>query len=415
MTPHRSQTPRSPASLAAAAPPGKRARLTGVDDIPRGRGAAVHSRPSTTRSRRGCAADVVHSRMEQPVARRGDLSDPGAMPPTDEHRRRRPPPDRTARSAPPAARRRSRPADPGPGPGRADRRAARADRVPPARVAGPDRHRRPVRPADRAHRAGRPAAAASRPAPSWRTPSGGCCSTTRPAPRWSCSAAGPRAEGDAAPRTRRWPRRSSPCCPARRGRAHRGLGGEHGRRRTVGLLRRVPLRRGWSRIRRAARWRRRWWRGPGHPRRPGGAGAAGRAGRSGAHPAPRAAAGRRLEARPPPSGRMRRRPSAAGLARGATPRSPTVRRVGCASTTATVVELACALSDRDVRDAALLRNIGPDPAAAEQLWTALVREMPDPEAAEPAACSPYRPCCAATARWPTSRWTAPSRPGQGTG
>jgi hypothetical protein len=51
----------------------------------------------------------------------------------------------------------------------------------------------------------------------------------------------------------------------------------------------------------------------------------------------------------------------------------------------TVVELACALSDRDVRDAALLHNIGPDPAAAEQLWTALVRETPDPEAAAPAS------------------------------
>ncbi len=50
----------------------------------------------------------------------------------------------------------------------------------------------------------------------------------------------------------------------------------------------------------------------------------------------------------------------------------------------TVVELACALGDLGVRDAALLRNIGPTAGAAEQLWTALVREVPDPEAAEPA-------------------------------
>jgi uncharacterized protein DUF4192 len=51
---------------------------------------------------------------------------------------------------------------------------------------------------------------------------------------------------------------------------------------------------------------------------------------------------------------------------------------------ATVVELACALTDLAVRDAALLRNVGPTAGAAEQLWTALVRELPDPEAAEPA-------------------------------
>ncbi len=50
-----------------------------------------------------------------------------------------------------------------------------------------------------------------------------------------------------------------------------------------------------------------------------------------------------------------------------------------------VVDLACALSDTEVRDAALLRNTGPTAAAAEQLWTVLVRETPDPEAAEPAA------------------------------
>ena len=49
-----------------------------------------------------------------------------------------------------------------------------------------------------------------------------------------------------------------------------------------------------------------------------------------------------------------------------------------------MVELACALGDPDVRDAALLRNLGGAAAAAEQLWTALVRETPDPEAAEPA-------------------------------
>jgi len=49
-----------------------------------------------------------------------------------------------------------------------------------------------------------------------------------------------------------------------------------------------------------------------------------------------------------------------------------------------VVELARALSSTPVRDGALLRCLGPAAAAAEQLWTALVREVPDPEAAEPA-------------------------------
>jgi hypothetical protein len=50
-----------------------------------------------------------------------------------------------------------------------------------------------------------------------------------------------------------------------------------------------------------------------------------------------------------------------------------------------VVALALALTDPVVRDAALLRCAGPAAAAAEQLWAALVRETPDPEAAEPAA------------------------------
>jgi hypothetical protein len=51
----------------------------------------------------------------------------------------------------------------------------------------------------------------------------------------------------------------------------------------------------------------------------------------------------------------------------------------------TVLDLAWALSDIRVRDAALLRNLGPAAAAAEQLWAALARELPDPEAAEAAA------------------------------
>jgi hypothetical protein len=51
---------------------------------------------------------------------------------------------------------------------------------------------------------------------------------------------------------------------------------------------------------------------------------------------------------------------------------------------ARVLALAAALAVPAVRDAALLRCIGPAPVAAEQLWTALVRETPDPEAAEPA-------------------------------
>ncbi|WP_214408365.1 DUF4192 domain-containing protein, partial [Pseudonocardia lacus] len=49
-----------------------------------------------------------------------------------------------------------------------------------------------------------------------------------------------------------------------------------------------------------------------------------------------------------------------------------------------VLELAKALSATPVRDAALLRCLGPAAPAAERLWAALVREVPDPEAAEPA-------------------------------
>jgi hypothetical protein len=50
-----------------------------------------------------------------------------------------------------------------------------------------------------------------------------------------------------------------------------------------------------------------------------------------------------------------------------------------------VVTLACALAVPTVRDAAMRRCVGGTASAAEQLWTALVRETPDPEAAEPAA------------------------------
>jgi hypothetical protein len=52
---------------------------------------------------------------------------------------------------------------------------------------------------------------------------------------------------------------------------------------------------------------------------------------------------------------------------------------------ARVVALALALSDLEVRDAALARCARADGDGAEHLWAALVREMPDPEAAEPAA------------------------------
>jgi hypothetical protein len=52
---------------------------------------------------------------------------------------------------------------------------------------------------------------------------------------------------------------------------------------------------------------------------------------------------------------------------------------------ARVVALATALGIPAVRDAALERCTGLRAAAAEQLWAALVRETPDPEAAEPAA------------------------------
>ena len=52
---------------------------------------------------------------------------------------------------------------------------------------------------------------------------------------------------------------------------------------------------------------------------------------------------------------------------------------------ARVVALALALSDLEVRDAALARCARADADGAEHLWAALVRETPDPEAAEPAA------------------------------
>jgi hypothetical protein len=52
-----------------------------------------------------------------------------------------------------------------------------------------------------------------------------------------------------------------------------------------------------------------------------------------------------------------------------------------------VVALALALSDLEVRDAALARCAASDAGAdgSEHLWAALARETPDPEAAEPAA------------------------------
>jgi uncharacterized protein DUF4192 len=50
-----------------------------------------------------------------------------------------------------------------------------------------------------------------------------------------------------------------------------------------------------------------------------------------------------------------------------------------------VLALATALGIDEVRAAALRRCGGPPAAAAEQLWAALARETPDPEAAEPAA------------------------------
>ena len=52
-----------------------------------------------------------------------------------------------------------------------------------------------------------------------------------------------------------------------------------------------------------------------------------------------------------------------------------------------VVALALALSDLEVRDTALARCAAPQAGldGAEHLWAALAREMPDPEAAEPAA------------------------------
>jgi Domain of unknown function (DUF4192) len=50
-----------------------------------------------------------------------------------------------------------------------------------------------------------------------------------------------------------------------------------------------------------------------------------------------------------------------------------------------VVRLTLALADPLVRDTVMLRCAGPYADAAEQLWAALARGTPDPEAAEPAA------------------------------
>ncbi|MDQ2706340.1 MAG: DUF4192 domain-containing protein [Actinomycetota bacterium] len=54
-----------------------------------------------------------------------------------------------------------------------------------------------------------------------------------------------------------------------------------------------------------------------------------------------------------------------------------------------IVMLCVALSDPMVRDAAFGLADGPYAAGAERLWTALVREFPDPEAAEPAVLLAY--------------------------
>lgn len=54
-----------------------------------------------------------------------------------------------------------------------------------------------------------------------------------------------------------------------------------------------------------------------------------------------------------------------------------------------VVRLAIALSDHRVRDACLSTALGPQAAAAEQLWLALTRAMPEPERAEAAALLAY--------------------------
>ncbi|MBO0848085.1 MAG: DUF4192 domain-containing protein [Pseudonocardia sp.] len=54
-----------------------------------------------------------------------------------------------------------------------------------------------------------------------------------------------------------------------------------------------------------------------------------------------------------------------------------------------VVELCLALSDPLVRDAAFGLALGAEAAAAERLWSLLVTEAPDPEAAEPAVLLAY--------------------------
>ena len=97
--------------------------------------------------------------------------------------------------------------------------------------------------------------------------------------------------------------------------------------------------------------------------------------------------------------------------------SRTPRRGGCASTTSgwSPWRWRCPISRCATRRCGRCAGPGTDLDGAEHLWAALVRETPDPEAAEPAALlAACARCCAATGRWPRSRWTGPSRPGPGT-
>ena len=243
----------------------------------------------------------------------------------------------------------------------------------------------PVRPPDRAHPARRPAAAGStvelvvadavdsllldRPgrgrrdrARRRREPRG------RPAARRAGRRRGRRAgRGTASSRTRWSGPRARP--PARRGPATAGAAAPAGCPTRPAPCSRPPCVAG----------------GPGHPRRPGRAGTGGRTGRPGPDPAPRAAADR-----PPATPRLGARRRAAEPARRAGGGGRGHRRVAAdgALDARRRTGAGPGLGARRHRGSGTPRccaTSGPAAAAAEQLWAALVRELPDPEAAEPAA------------------------------
>ena len=127
----------------------------------------------------------------------------------------------------------------------------------------------------------------------------------------------------------------------------------------------------------------------GGARRPGGARAVRGTGRPGAHAPSRALLIRLRRCADPPSG-CRRRCAAGRSASRSTPRLADAALGARAAgpswlDDARVVALAGALRCRRSATPPSRRCTGSEAAAAEELWAALVRETPDPEAAEPAA------------------------------